>query len=71
MSDLLLIANAGDGTISTLRLHRELQPRLEVLATSGDLPGCGTFAVDADLDLVFAAVKETILQNALKDSGIL
>ena len=57
MSDLLLIANAGDGTISTLRLHRELQPRLEVLATSGDLPGCGTFAVDADLDLVFAAVK--------------
>ena len=57
MSDLLLIANAGDGTISTLRLHRELQPRLEVLATSGDLPGCGAFAVDADRDLVFAAYK--------------
>lgn len=57
MSDLLLIANAGDGTISTLRLHREPEPRLEVLATSGDVPGCGTFAVDAKRDLVFAAVK--------------
>lgn len=57
MSDLLLIANAGDGTISTLRLHREPEPRLEVLATSGDLPGCGTFAVDGEHDLVFAAYK--------------
>ncbi|KAB7745310.1 beta-propeller fold lactonase family protein [Nostocoides sp. F2B08] len=57
MSELLLIANAGDGTISTLRLHREPRPRLEVLATSGDLPDCGTFAIDADRDLVYAAYK--------------
>ena len=57
MSELVLIANAGDGTISTLRLHRGDEPRLEVLATSGDLPGCGTFAVDADHDLIFAAYK--------------
>ncbi|MCA1780896.1 MAG: lactonase family protein [Intrasporangiaceae bacterium] len=57
MSALLLIANARDGTISTLRLHRDPEPRLEVLATSGDLQGCGTFAVDAERDLVFAGYK--------------
>lgn len=57
MSELLLIANAGDGTISALRLHRDPEPHLEVLATSADLPGCGTFAVDAERDLVFAAYK--------------
>lgn len=57
MSELLLIANAGDGTISALRLHRGPEPHLEVLATSADLPGCGTFAVDAERDLVFAAYK--------------
>jgi 6-phosphogluconolactonase len=57
MSELLLIANAGDGTISALRLHRDPDPRLEVLATSADVPDCGTFAVDAARDLVFAAYK--------------
>lgn len=57
MSELILIANAGDGTISTLRLHREPRPRLEVLATSADVPGCGTFAVDSQRDLVYAAYK--------------
>ena len=57
MSELILVANAADGTISTLRLHRDPAPRLEVLATSGDVDGCGTFAVDADRDLVFAAYK--------------
>ena len=57
MTELILIANAGDGTISTLRLHREPEPRLEAIATSGELDGCGTFAVDADRDLVFAAYK--------------
>lgn len=57
MSELLLIANAGDGTISTLRLEREPQPRLEVLATSGSVEGCGTFAIDPASDLVFAAYK--------------
>lgn len=57
MSELILIANADDGTISTLRLHREPEPRLDVVATSGDLEGCGTFAVDAGRGLVFAAYK--------------
>lgn len=55
--ELCLIANAGDGTISTLRLHRGRQPRLEVMATSGDLPGCSTFAIDEVDDLVHAAHK--------------
>lgn len=57
MSELILIANAADGTISTTRLHRGDAPHLEVLATGGDLPGCGTFAIDAGRDLVFAAYK--------------
>lgn len=57
MTELVLIANAGDGTISVLALHRDPDPRLELLATSGDVPGCSTFAVDADRDLVFAAYK--------------
>ena len=57
MTELVLIANAGDGTISTLRLHRGPEPHLEVVATSGELKGCSTFAVDADHDLVFAAYK--------------
>lgn len=57
MSDIVLIANAEDGSISTLRLHREGTPRLEVLQTTGGLDGCGTFAVDPERDLVHAAFK--------------
>lgn len=57
MTDLVLVANAGDGTISTLRLHRGDQPRLEVIATTEGLEGCGTFAVDRARDLVHAAYK--------------
>lgn len=57
MTELILIANAEDGTISTLRLHRDEQPRLEVLATTPGLEGCGTFAVDRARDRVYAAYK--------------
>lgn len=57
VSELVLIANAADGTISALRLHRGDRPRLEVLETTAGLPGCGTFAVDPDRDLVHAAYK--------------
>lgn len=57
MTEIVLIANAGDGTISTLRLHRGDRPRLEVLATTEGLEGCGTFAVDRERDLVYAAYK--------------
>ena len=75
MSELLLIANAADGTISTLRLHRDPGPRLEVIATSGELAGCGTFAVDPESDLVFAAYKADPPGIATlrldRDSGVL
>ena len=57
MGDTVLIANAEDGSISTLRLHQSPEPRLEVLATTPGWPGCGTFAVDAERDLVYAAAK--------------
>ena len=57
VSEHVLIANAADGTISALRLHRGDSPRLEVLETTAGLPGCGTFAVDPHRDLVHAAHK--------------
>ena len=56
MNELVLTANAGDGTISALSLDRA-QGRLVPLATSGQLPGCGTFAVDQATGLVYAAYK--------------
>lgn len=55
--ELVLVANAGDGTISALRLHRDGTPRLEALTTSPVGKGCGTFAIDADRDLVYAGFK--------------
>ena len=58
MTELILIANAGSGTISTLELHRGDAPRLDVLATTPDLKGCSTFVVDAERSLVYAATKE-------------
>lgn len=57
MTELVLIANAGDGTISSLRLDRGEQPRLDLLATTEGLQGCGTFAVDRARDRVYAAYK--------------
>lgn len=53
-SSLVLVANSGDGTITTFRL---VDGALERLAVTGDLPGCSNFAVDAERDLVHAAVK--------------
>lgn len=57
MTQLLLVANSGDGTISTLRLHTDDAPRLESVATSSVGDGVNTFAIDAASDLVYAAVK--------------
>lgn len=51
---LVLVANAGDGSISTFRLSGG---SLERLALTQGLTGSSTFAVDADRDLVYAAVK--------------
>lgn len=53
-SSLVLVANAGDGSISTFRLA---DGRLERLAVTDGVTGCSTFAVDAARDLVYAAVK--------------
>jgi 6-phosphogluconolactonase len=53
-SPLVLVANAGDDSISTFRLRGD---RLERLAITDGLTGCSTFAVDPARDLVYAAVK--------------
>lgn len=53
-STLVLVANSGDGSISTFRLE---DGRLERLAVTSGLDGCSTFAVDAARDLVYAGVK--------------
>jgi len=53
-SRLVLVANAGDGSLSTFRLA---DGALERLAVTDGLKGCSTFAVDAERDLVYAAVK--------------
>lgn len=53
-SPLVVVANAGDGTLSTVRLENG---QLERLAVTDGVAGCSTFAVDAGRDLVYAAVK--------------
>lgn len=58
MTDLVLVANAGDSTISTFSLDPDEQPpTLRRLAVSEVGQGCGTFAIDAERDLVYAAAK--------------
>lgn len=51
---LVLVANSGDGTISSFRLT---DGRLQRIAVNGGVPGCSTFVVDARRDLVYASVK--------------
>lgn len=53
-SALVLVANAGDGSISVFRLS---DGSLERLAVTDGLTGCSTFAVDAERSLVYATVK--------------
>ena len=53
-ASLVLVANAGDGSLSTFRVSDD---RLTRLAVTDGLTGCSTFAVDASRDLVYAAVK--------------
>ena len=55
-SSLVLVANAGDGSISTFRFDGGA---LERLGVTDGLTGCSSFAVDAERDLVYAAVKGT------------
>ena len=51
---LALVANAGEGSISTFRVG---DGSLERLAVTPDLHGCSTLAIDAARDLVYAGVK--------------
>ena len=53
-SSLVLVANAGEGSISTFGLT---DGSLERLTVNAGLTGCSTFAVDSERDLVYAAVK--------------
>lgn len=51
---LVLVANAGESSITTFR---QVDGVLERLAVTPGLPGVSTFAVDGDRNLVFAGVK--------------
>lgn len=53
-SPLVLVANAGDGSLSTFRFEDR---GLHRLAVTEGLDGCSSFAIDAERDLVYAAVK--------------
>lgn len=53
-TSLVLVANAGDGSISSFRFDGAT---LERLAVTDGLTGCSTFVVDAAQDLVYAGVK--------------
>lgn len=58
MSGLVLVANAGDGTITSLRLDPTGDPTLTTLTSTPVGKGCGTLAVDSERGLVYAATKE-------------
>ena len=51
---LVLVANSGDGTLSSFSVT---DGRLQRIGVSGGVPGCSTFVVDAQRDLVYASVK--------------
>ena len=51
---LALVANAGDGTVSTFRIA---EGRLERLAVSAVGPGCSTLAIDPERHLVYVGAK--------------
>jgi 6-phosphogluconolactonase len=66
---LVLVANAGDGTISSYRLSDDSLTRLAVSHVGR---GCSTFVVDHDRSLVYAGTKDgpAIVTCALdRDSG--
>ncbi len=54
---LALVANAGDGTVSSFQIADD---RAERLAVSPVGPGCSTFAVDSERGLVYAASKDPL-----------
>ena len=69
MTDLVLVANAGDSTISTYVLdadHGNLTP----LAVSPVGRGCSTFAIDEETSRVYAGAKASETGSPSVDSGI-
>ncbi len=55
---LVIIANAGDGDLAVFDLDpADESPHLDHLATSHVGAGCGSFVIDPDRDLVYAATK--------------
>lgn len=58
MNYLVLVANAGEGTISTLRQDGET---LETIAESPVAEGCSALAVDGEADLVYAACSDAVV----------
>lgn len=58
MNSLVLVANAGEGTISTLRQEGD---SLTQVAVSTVAEGCGAFVVDHDRDLVHAATSGSVV----------
>ncbi|GAB48212.1 lactonase family protein [Mobilicoccus pelagius] len=67
MTTLVLVANAGDGTITSLRLDPE-KGSLTTLSTSLVGEGCGTLAVDHVQGLVYAATKEPAIVTLRLDA---
>ncbi|NYF12299.1 6-phosphogluconolactonase [Pseudoclavibacter sp. JAI123] len=53
-TQLVLVANAGEGSISVFRFDGTA---LERLSVASGLTGCSNFVVDTDRDFVYAAVK--------------
>lgn len=69
MNTLVLVANAGDGTISTLR---QADASLEEVTISQVGDGCNAFVVDHARDLVYAAVGDGVVTLRLdRNSGAL
>ncbi|MGJ6981430.1 lactonase family protein [Aestuariimicrobium soli] len=66
MRDLVLVANAGDGTVSSFRFTGGT---LEPLTASPVGQGCGTFVVDEARDLVYAASKSPSIDTFRLDRG--
>jgi hypothetical protein len=64
---------SGDSTKSTEHISTYIlsKPPPQLDCTLADLKSLTQATDTSNIRLVFAAVKETILQNALKDSGIL
>ena len=68
MSTLVLVANAGDGTITSLRLDAE-SGSWETLTTTQVGAGCGTLALDRERGLVYAATKEPAIVTLRLDAS--